>query len=95
MIQNRFLLTVVVSVVALLTSLVLDRLLAPLSALPQFLIQVPLLVILMDEFRHIVLHHAVAYGLTADDINGTFFFAAPMAAFGAASLFRDLKRSIH
>jgi hypothetical protein len=92
MFANRFLLTVGVSVVALLTSLVLDRLLAPLSALPQFLVQVPAVVLIMDEFRRLVLHHASAYGLTADDVNGTFFFAAPMAAFGAVSLFSDLKR---
>jgi hypothetical protein len=91
MFANRFLFTIGVSIVALLTSLILDRLLAPLSALPQFLIQIPVLVIVMDEFRRIVLDHASAYGLSIDDVNGTFFFAAPLASFGATSLFRDMK----
>ena len=91
MFANRFLFTIGVSIVALLTSLTIDRLLAPLSPIPQFLVQVPVLVLIMDEFRRLTLHHAHAYGLSADDINGTFFFAAPMAAFGATSLFRDLK----
>jgi hypothetical protein len=92
MFANRFLLTIGVSIVSLLISLTLDRLLAPLSALPQFLIQVPILVLIMDEFRCLVLHHAAAYGLSTDDVNGTFFFAAPLAAFGSISLFSDLKR---
>jgi hypothetical protein len=94
MFANRVVLTIVVSIVALLTSVVLDRLLAPLAVLPQFLIQVPILVLIIDEFRRLVLKEAPAYGLTVDDVNGTFFFAAPMAAFGAISLFRDL-RLIH
>jgi hypothetical protein len=92
MFAARFMLTIVVSVVALLTSLVLDRIMAPLPALPQFFVQVPILVLLMEEFRALVLRHAGAYGLTADNVNGTFFFAAPLAAFGALSLFRDLRR---
>ena len=92
MFANRFLLTIGVSIVSLLISLTLDRLLAPLSALPQFLFQVPALVLIMDEIRHLILQDASSSGLSADDVNGTFFFAAPLAAFGATSLFRDLKR---
>lgn len=94
MFANRVVLTIVVSIVALLTSVAIDRLLAPLAAVPQFLIQIPILVLIIDEFRRLVLKEASAYGLTADDVNGTFFFAAPLAGFGAISLFRDL-RLIH
>jgi hypothetical protein len=94
MFAHRVILTIVVSVIALMTSVVLDRLLAPLAVLPQFLIQVPIVVLIIDEFRRIILKEAPAYGLTPDDVNGTFFFAAPMAAFGAVTLFRDL-RLIH
>jgi hypothetical protein len=91
MIISRTLLTLGISIVSLLISYALDSLLAPLTALPQFLIQIPILVLLMDELRRLILSHASAFNLSADDVNGAFFFAAPMAAFGARSLFRDLQ----
>ena len=95
MIISRTLLTLGISIVALLISYVLDRLLAPLTAIPQFLIQIPILVLIIDEFRRLILSHAQAFDLSVDDVNGAFFFAAPMAAFGARSLFRDLQLIHH
>ncbi len=94
MIVPRILLSLGISIVALLISYILDRILAPLSALPQFLIQIPVLVLLMEEFRRLILSHASMVDLSADDVNGAFFFAAPLAAFAARSLFRDLQLAI-
>lgn len=90
----RAILAIGVSIVALLISLTLDRLFAPLPAALQFVVQIPLLVIIVDEFRRVILKHGARFGLTEADINGTFFFAAPLAALGASSLLRDLRRSV-
>lgn len=90
----RAVLAIGISVAALLISLTLDRLCAPLPPALQFFVQIPVLVLIIDEFRRIVLTHATRFGLTDADVNGTFFFAAPLAALGANSLFKDLRRTL-
>ena len=92
MLIHRIALTLGISIVALLISIVLDILLAPLPPLFQFLIQVPALVIILDEFRRHAIGEAPRYGLTTEDVNGAFFLAAPLAAFGATTLFADIRR---
>jgi hypothetical protein len=89
----RAALAIGISIAALLISLLLDTILSPLPPLFQFLIQIPALVLIMDEARRVVIREAGRYDLTEADVNGTFFFAAPMAAFAAVDLFRDLRRS--
>ena len=88
----HYLFTVAISVGVLLLSLVLYTIFAPLPAALQFVIQIPLLVLIVDAFRHAITTHATAFELTESDINASFFFAAPLAAFGASSLFRDIRR---
>lgn len=90
----RAALAIGISIAALLISLLLDTILSPLPPLFQFLIQIPALVLIMDEARRVVIREAGRYDLTEADVNGTFFFAAPMAAFAAVDLFRDLRRSL-
>ena len=95
MLAARVALAIIVSVAALTISLLLDRLLTPLSAIPQFLIQIPALVLLMDALRRITLSYTTdLHGLTADDVNSSFFFAAPLAAVGASDLMREIRRSL-
>jgi hypothetical protein len=91
MFLHRYALALGISVAALLISITLDRLLAPLSPIPQFMIQIPILVLLVDEGRRALLHYT---NLQPDDVNGAFFFAAPMAALGATSLFVDLRKTL-
>lgn len=86
----RTALAIGVSIAALLISLALDRLLAPLSAIPQFLIQIPTLVLAMEYLRTLAIHHASGL-LSADAVNGTFFFAAPLAAVGSSSLIQEIR----
>jgi len=93
MLVARVALAIGISIAALLISLTLDMILSPLPPLLQFLVQIPALVLLMDEARRVVLKEAPHYELTETDVNGTFFFAAPLAAFAAVDLFRDLRRS--
>jgi len=93
MLVARIALAIGISIAALLISLTLDMLLSPLPPLIQFLVQIPALVLLMDEARRVVLKEAPRYDLTEADVNGTFFFASPLAAFAAVDLFRDLRRS--
>lgn len=85
----RYILALGISVAALLISIALDRLLAPLPTFLQFAIQVPVLVLIVDEGRRFLIHAA---GFPADDVNGAFFFAAPLAALGATSLFLELQQ---
>lgn len=94
MLVARAALTIGISIAALLISIALDLLLAPLPPLAQFLVQVPTLVLLLDEARRVVLREAAAYRLTPDDVDGAFFMAAPLAALGAVSLFADIRRSL-
>lgn len=90
----RIALIIGISIAALLISLILDLILSPLPALIQFLVQVPAIVIVMDEIRRAALREAPKYGLTPEDVNGTVFFTAPLAAFASVDLFRDLRRSL-
>ena len=90
----RAVLAIGISIAALLISLVLDTILSPLPPLFQFLIQIPAIVLIMDEARRITIREASRYDLTAEDVNGTFFFASPLAAFASFDLFRDLRRSL-
>ena len=94
MIVARVALIIGISIAALLISLILDIVLSPLPALMQFLVQVPAIVLLMDELRRHLIREAPRYNLTPDDVNGAVFFAAPLAAFAAVDLFRDLRRSL-
>jgi hypothetical protein len=83
-----------VSITVLLLSLTLDAICAPLPPVLQFLVQVPLLVLTVDALRRTALARATAIGLSADEINASFFFAAPLAAFGATTLFADMRKAL-
>jgi hypothetical protein len=87
---HRYTLALGISILALLISIALDRLLSPLSPLLQFVIQVPILVLIVDEGRHAL----IQAGFPTDDVNGAFFFAAPLAALGATSLFIDIRKTL-
>lgn len=89
----RVVLIIGISIAALLISLILDLVLSPLPALIQFLIQIPAIVLTMDELRRVLITEAPRYNLTEMDVNGAIFFAAPLAAFASVDLFRDLRRS--
>ena len=88
---QRYALALGISVTALLISIALDRILAPLSPIPQFIIQVPLLVLLFDEIRRALIQSGV---FQEEDVDGAVFFAAPLAALGATTLFKDLQKSL-
>ena len=92
MLVYRFLLAIVISVVTLLISTVLDAIFAPLPFAVQFLLQIPVLVILIDEGRRWLISNIAFLDktLTKEDIDGCFFFAAPIAAVGSFSLFKSL-----
>ncbi len=81
-----------VSITVLTISVLLDALCAPLPPVAQFIIQIPLLVLAVDALRRAALARASTIGLSVDEINASFFFAAPLAAFGASTLFRDIRR---
>jgi hypothetical protein len=93
---TRAILAVGVSIVALLISLTLDRILAPLTIFPQFIIQIPLLVLLMETVRQTALIYLPrTHGMTIDEINGAFFFAAPLAAAAATDLMGEIRRTLY
>ena len=75
----------------MIAAFILDRTLRTLPPAAQFVVQIPLLVIAVDEFRHWCLSNATRLGLTERDINAAFFFAAPLAALASASLLADTR----
>lgn len=92
MIVYRIAMILGISIVTLLISMTLDTVLAPLPGHVQFLIQIPALVLAMDELRHWTAARSAEFYVTVDEVNGAFFFAAPLAAFGATNLFADIRR---
>ncbi len=94
MLVARIALILGISIAALLISVILDIVFAPLPHIAQFMIQVPLLVLAMDELRTAIGSVAPAYGLSPSHVDSAFFFAAPIAAFGATNLFTDMARII-
>lgn len=90
----RIILILSVSIAAFGISLLLDLLLAPLPPILQILIQIPVLVLIIEECRRYTLANADRIGIDNFDINGAFFFTAPLAAFGAMTLFSDIRKLI-
>lgn len=93
MLIARVVLALTISIVALVVSLILDTLLAPLPPIAQFLVQIPTLVILMDEFRQYLLRNLPA-GIPAETVDAAFFFAPPLAAITATSLLSDMRLTL-
>jgi hypothetical protein len=93
MLIARVVLALTISIAALLVSLLLDTLLAPLPPIAQFLVQVPALVLLMDEFRQYLLRNLPA-GVTAESVDAAFFFAPPLAAITATNLLSDMRLTL-
>lgn len=77
-----------ISVAAILISVALDLLLAPLPAVIQIPVQITAIVLSLDAFRQ-WLQPRVS---PAIDMNAMFFLAAPLAAFAATDLFRTLRK---
>jgi hypothetical protein len=90
MLIKRITLILVVSISAFIISFLLDLLLSPLPSILQFIIQVPILVILIEEGRRYALANEKRLGISELEINGAFFLTAPLAAFAAITLFKDI-----
>lgn len=91
MILERYFLIILVSIFTLLFSVALDKLLAPIPPAMRFFIQVPILVIVMDDMRLMLHDYAERFRLVKEHVNGAFFFAAPLAALASGSLFQDMR----
>ncbi len=82
-----------ISVATLLISIILDTVLAALPLFAQFLIQIPVLVLSIEAIQSTTERYLLPVtGLQKTDMDTMFFFAAPLAAFGSASLFTELRR---
>lgn len=92
MISAHIALILGISIVALLISLTLDAIFSPLPGPLQFVVQIPLLVLAMDSLRSWISPYAIRQGLLNEQVDGAFFFAAPLAALGSRSLFADIRR---
>lgn len=91
MLQYRIALILAISIGILLISIIFDRILAPLPLIVHFLIFVPAVVLTVDEARQYTKENADMYKLRATDVDGVFFFAAPLAALAASSLFTKMR----
>ena len=92
LLQLRIALILGISISTLLISLILDAVFSPLPGPLQFVIQIPLLVLAVSAIRDWLTPYAIRAGISHDDVDSTFFFAAPLAALGSRSLFADIRR---
>jgi len=91
---SKIALIIGISIVTLLISIVLDTALAILPLFAQFLIQIPVLVLSIEAMQTATERYILPrMDLAKSEIDTTFFFAAPLAALGSASLFTELRRS--
>jgi len=91
MLQYRVALILAISIGILLISIIFDKILAPLPLVAHFLIFIPAIVLIVDEARQYTKENADMYKLRAADVDGAFFFAAPLAALAASSLFTKMR----
>ncbi len=91
MIAERYILIILVSLFTLFFSFLLDVLLRPIPPAMRFFIQVPVLVIVMDDMRLMLHDYAEKFRLVKEHVDGAFFFAAPLAALASGSLFKDMR----
>jgi len=90
----RFILAIGLSVSTLGISFILDRLFHRIPYHVQFFLQIPIIIIIIDNMRLYFLAHAPQYNLTEAEINGSFFFVAPMVSIGSATLFAEIRRTL-
>ena len=93
MLPLRIALILGISISTLLISLMLDAALSSLPGPLQFVVQVPLLVLAIDSLRSWIAPYAIHAGLINDQVDSSFFFAAPLAALGSRNLFADIRKA--
>ncbi len=91
---RRYLSILVINITVLGAAFFMDSFMEPLSPGAQLFVQVPLLVLMVDEFRRWSLRKSEWFGLSKADINGAFFFASPLAALGSETLMSDIRSLI-
>jgi hypothetical protein len=91
LLAKRYLSILAINLLVLIFAFILDSILEPLSPAAQLFVQVPLLVLAVDEFRRWTLTQSTWVGLSKADINGAFFFASPLAALGSDTLLNDIR----
>jgi hypothetical protein len=89
----RPLLIIGISSVTLLISMIIDTICSVLTyPIVKFLVQVPITVMIVNMLRDITIHlTATHFHFTETDIDGMFFFTAPLAALGSPLLFASTK----
>jgi hypothetical protein len=91
MLMERYILIIGVSIIALVISAVLDKMLSFMPRSLRFLIQLPVLVMIIDEIRVWVKERAPTFDLHPQYVDGAFFFAAPLTAVASRYLIRDVR----
>jgi hypothetical protein len=88
----RVILAVSLSFVTLIIAFLLDNFFVLFPYHLQFILEIPTIIIIIDSIRLYFLENAYYFNLSEADINGCFFFVAPMVSIGASSLFSELRR---
>jgi hypothetical protein len=89
MLYAKVLLSIVVSVIVLVIAVVVDKLCKDLPIHLQFLVQVPIIILVVDALRNYVLDSSLE--LSDAEINACFFMASPMVSIGSVSLYSGIK----
>jgi hypothetical protein len=89
MLYAKVLLSIVVSAIVLVIAVVVDKLCMPLPIHLQFLVQVPIIILVVDALRNYALGSSL--DLADSEINACFFMASPMVSIGSVSLYSGIK----
>jgi hypothetical protein len=87
---RKAILAIIVAATVLVIAVAADKLCRFLPLHLQFVVQVPIIILMIDALRNYVLAISTL-GLTDSEINACFFMASPMVSIGSVSLGLGIK----
>ena len=87
---RKAILAVIVAATVLVIAVAADKLCRFLPLHLQFVVQVPIIILMVDALRNYVLATST-FGLSDSEINACFFMASPMVSIGSVSLYTGIK----
>lgn len=90
---RKAILAIIVAATVLVIAVVVDKLCRFLPFHLQFVVQVPIIILMIDWLRNSVLSTS-AFGLSDSEVNACFFMASPMVSIGSESLYDGIRALI-
>jgi len=87
---GKAILAVIVAATVLVVAIAADKLCRFLPLHLQFVVQVPIIILVVDWLRNYVQSTSI-FGLSDSEISACFFIASPMVSIGSVSLYNGIK----